>query len=266
MSKDDRVQRETVSEEELFEEVAKYYENVELDTDNVTVVQKTDEKFSFGFDIDDCLSEEILESNNDGPLNNVIFYLALILFMLCTVATAYRLGININISEEKVTYFVDEIRQNDERYNTAVKEQEKLNKEIARLTGEALEAKERKGTIETFEQTKKKLEEKLNSLQTQEKALNDSLYTKRQEIKEAQGEGNGEYTIKLNPGLYTVGKNIPKGMYDVTGLGSIIASTDVKEMKVNEQLNETKATSVKLENGYTVKINKYTTFKLSRED
>lgn len=263
MSKKKKKQSEIIHDEILLNEVADYYKNAEIESEDISVKQKDSEKFSFGFDINDRLSEEILEVNNEGPLNNVIFYLAVMLLAVFSLSTAYRIGINMNSSKEKTDYFVDEIKSSDVNYNNALEKQEELNNEIAKLTGETLDAKERKGSIEEFADTQKKLEEKLSELENQQKTLNDQLYAKRQELKEAKNNGGGEYSVTLTPGVYTVGKNLPQGTYNVTGAGSLIASTAARETKINEQLNSEKPVSVKLESGYMIKINKYTTFKLS---
>ena len=85
------------------------------------------------------------------------------------------------------------------------------------------------------------------------------MYADPKKLTELKAKAN---RLPLTPGVYTVGKNLPPGTYNVTGAGSMIASTAAGEMKINMQLSA-EPNRAELRDGYTVKLNKSTTFAVS---
>ncbi|MDD6485000.1 MAG: hypothetical protein PUF72_10615 [Clostridiales bacterium] len=251
-------------QEEIIEEVLSYYKDKKLSEEEIPPERHTSDSFSFGFSADDVLSEEIIELNKNSFLNEAVFYLAAVLLAVGAMASAFTMGTSLGAGDDKVSFLTEELRISDEKYNAATAEQKSLNEKLASLTAEHLDTRERAGTIEEYADTKESLEKKLSELSAKAKELNDTLYNKRQTLNAAKESGE-KYTITLTPGVYTVGKNLPKGTYSVTGEGSIIASTSAKETKINEQLSADTPASLTLEAGYTIKINKSTTFKLGSQ-
>ena len=217
----------------------------------------------------DIKTEEPKQENSESKtdknavfLNELTFYLAAVLIAVCAIASAFHIGTKSNSDDEAIAGITKNLRAGDIEYNDSVLKNKELNDKLTALSAESLAIKEREGTVKDFETTKESLDKKLNSLKQEAKKLNDELYEKRQRLKASKENNSDEYSVTLTPGVYTVGKNLPYGTYNVSSEGSIIASTPARETKINEQLSSDKPISLRLETDYTIKINKKTVFKL----
>lgn len=254
------------------EAAAEYYENIaeeqkaELAGDDEKNSGAAAEKpaktgvFRFGFDIDDELGEELYEFPARRG-NTFVFCAACTFVAAAFLCTAFYVGANRSSGSGDAQKTLDMMRAADSRYAEAVFENERLTEEIKDLTRQSLEAQELTGALGDYEDMKQALETRLEESQAEYQAKNDELYSLNSEIAALKSR-QGEYSVTLTPGVYTVGKNLPPGTYNVTGAGSMIASTAAGEMKINMQLSA-EPNRAELRDGYTVKLNKSTTFAVS---
>ena len=220
------------------------------------------ELLKFDFDINDTLNEVIY----DFPIskqNNLLFCSTCILIASLFLCTVYTVATNSETDTEQVQLMLNHLRTTDNDYLSADSENRFLTEEIKELSGDALNFQEINGTVGDYGNTVQSLEKKLETLKSEFIAKNDELYTLNQEVIALRDQTFEVSTIDLFPGVYTVGKNIPVGTYNITGAGSLIVSTSAKEVRENVQLNESEATVIELKSGYVVKINRSTRFVLS---
>lgn len=256
MGKDDKKRSEIIEDD-----IVEYYihdseEDAEKQEDSVRG------EFKFDFDIDDHLTEEIYEFPIQRQ-SNLLFCSALMLVGAVALCTAFYVGTNISANRERIEYALENIRKVDSEYLAADAENRQLIEDIRQLTDESLKLKERQGTIQDYTNTKQSLEKKLSELKSTFQQKNDDLYNKRQALNALKESQKENFSVKLTPGVYVVGKNIPAGKYDVTGEGSIIASTSVRESVINLKLDPNTKTSVELKVEHTIKLNRTTNFVLT---
>lgn len=256
-----------------IEEAAEYYKELEekqkeelkeeLKEESGSGQKKEPEQrpglLKFDFDIDDGLIEEIYEFPAQHK-NNLLFYSACIFVAAAFLCTAFYVGANSSASDEEIADALDRMRASDSGYADAVAENEQLTEEIKELTRQSLEAQELTGALGDYEDMKQTLETRLEEAKADFQSKNDELYNLNQELSTLRAQS---YSVTLTPGVYSVGKNIPAGTYEVSGSGSIIAATAAGETRINMQLSPDTPSSAELRDGYTVKINRTTDFVLS---
>ncbi len=252
------------------EEAAEYYDNInkELDEELSESASKgeeperTEERFSFGFDINDELTEELYEFPKERG-GSLIFYAACTFVAAAFLCTSFYLGAGKTADSEETQRVLELMSASDAEYAAALEENEALSAELSELSSRRLELRELASSVGDYEETKKSLEERLAAAKADFQSKNDELYSLNQEIAALKSQ-DGKYTVTLTPGVYAVGENLPAGTYNITGEGSIIGATAAGETKINMQLSPDEANSAELRSGYTVKINRTTTFTLSQ--
>lgn len=232
-------------------------EEYDIDAENTS-----SQLLKFDFDINDTLNEVIYDFPI-GKQNNLLFCSTCILIASLFLCTVYTIATSGSTDTEQVQLMLNHLRTTDSDYLSADSENRFLTEEIKELSGDALYFQEISGTVGNYGNTVQSLENKLEALKSEFIAKNDELYTLNQEVIALRDRTFEAATIDLFPGVYTVGKNIPVGTYNITGAGSLIVSTSAKEVRENVQLNESEATVIELKSGYVVKINRSTRFVLS---
>lgn len=255
MDKDSSIDTSVLLEEEIVE----YYKNQNEKSENT---QNTEKKFSFDINMNDSLIEEIYEFPPPRQ-SKLLFCSACLLVGTVAVCTMFCLGMNKSADRESAEFALGNMRYADVDYLMAEEENEQLKDEVKKLSEQALDLNEKYGDISNYDNAKDLVLDKLNQAKEKFQTKNDNLYNINQEIKgikEADGNSN---SIVLTPGVYSVGKNIPEGKYNVTSEGTIATSLS-GESKDNLPLAPQTAVSVELKNGYTLKINATTTFELAQ--
>lgn len=260
-----------IDEAAAIEEAAEYYKELEEKHKEEPEKQSDDNRkeepeqerglLKFDFNIDDSLIEEIYEFPAQHK-NDLLFYSACVFVAAAFLCTAFYVGTNGSASDEEVAIALDSMRTSDSGYAAAIAENEQLTEEIKVLTRQSLEAQELTGALGDYEDMKQTLETRLEEAKADFQSKNDELYNLNQELSALRAQRD-TYSVTLTPGVYSVGKNIPAGTYEVSGVGSIIAATAAGETRINMQLSPDSPSSVELRDGYTVKINRTTDFVLS---
>lgn len=212
--------------------------------------EKTEEKFKFGFNIDDSLTEEIHEF--PVPQQSRLLFASSCVFALSLfLCTAFIAGTNLSSGSEQTAAALEQLRAVSSEYHDVTERKNELTEEVRRLSDEELNSQSTANLLTNFDSAKKALEEKLNTAKADFQKKNDELYEINSVLDNADPSA---YTIKLEPGVYSVGSDIPDGTFSVTGDGSILAATSAKETAINMQLSES-PNIVELKAGYTLKIN-----------
>ncbi len=244
-------ENQTLETELTPEEVTEYFKPDE---------EKTEEKFRFGFNIDDSLTEEIHEFPTPQQ-SRLLFVSACVFASALFLCTAFIAGTNLSAGSEQTAAALEQLRAVSSEYHDVTEKKNELTEEVRKLSDEELDSQSTANSLNNFDSAKKALEEKLNTAKADFQKKNDELY----EINAAlNGIDESAYTIKLEPGEYSVGADIPEGTFSVTGNGSIIASTSANEAVINMQLSDS-PNIVVLKTGYTVKINCTAEFAASAE-
>lgn len=240
--------KKKISDNEVIsEEIAQYYSQAEKATS-----EEIKKPFKFSFDIDDTLTEEIYDFHNEEPHEKLLFCSACVLAASVFLCTAFILGINTSSDRDQIDIFIEKLKTVDADYVNAKAENAVLTDEVNNLAHEALEAQERLATLDDYETTKQSLSKKLADKKTEFQTKNDELYNLNQELKNIN---EATLDISLTPGVYSIGTNLLEGTYDVTGDGSIIAATSMRETVINSALDKSTPVRLELKSGYTIKIN-----------
>lgn len=222
--------------------------------------EKNEKRFLFNINSTNELTEEIYTFSSDNNTKpTILFILAIIILSFTTAYLAFQFGALLNVDTTTMTDIYNELKQTDTEYTEEYATHKTLVSENEQLTQDLLTKQSETGQLNDYSMNKDTLAKKLDEVKDKHEKLKTSIEERKTQIEQS---GESVYNLTLNPGVYIVGKNIPAATFDVTGNGSIIASSSSNETKINEKLAKDTAITLHFLDGYTVKITSITKFVL----
>lgn len=188
-------------------------------------------------------------------VNSVLAFCAVVLILSFAAAFSYKPSQN-DISNAYVS-----MAKKDDEYNQIFEKHSELSEEKDRTDNEKEKKEASLKEMNDYIEDGTQLENRISE-------LNDNLYELNSDIEKLESEKKRvndvlqEYKSAvhtLSPGIYTVGKNILEGEYNITGDDILTVSSSWGKSKINVHLTEEKQKFI-LENGDTVKIESNTVF------
>lgn len=176
--------------------------------------------------------------------------------IICSAVILIALGAGVMLpkSENAVNKSLAVLHGKNEVYINAKSENYSLSEEVAKLNEELAENEASLKDFQSSQDNLDKITQKNEELKQQEQILKDEVASKQRTLDalEKDTEAQGSATFELPGGIYTVGKQIPAGAYNVTGSGNIVIAAE-KTARVSETLKSS-GKDYTLNDGETVKI------------
>lgn len=165
--------------------------------------------------------------------------------------TGFLIPVNENVLSEKTEL----LKSENQQYISAVNENEKLSKRVEELYEEMLEVNSELERINDYEIERNSSKKDIDDVSAQIEELKKQIDAKQLEIDKLDSkirDMGGKIT--LSPGMYTVGKHISAGEYNVTGDGSLLVSDSQSKLKINTRLTESESHTCSLSEGDIIKL------------
>ena len=240
------------------DDIADYYRNLEeeesitSDTDNNIEKEYKDEQIIDSEvntnlpDVPDKLDSEqefIRPDDNDYvPYNvkkrNIIFFIVPAAAAFIVLLCVFFAGIFSNKAEEDINFELAKIRDTSQKYAEAQKNINDGNSAIEDLNKEISEKQAELNTITEYESNTGELKSKLNVLNDEMNDLNNEISSREESISDLDSSISKKSSLPFNltPGVYTAGKNVITGSFNVTGDGILTVSTSDGSLKINTVL------------------------------
>lgn len=158
-------------------------------------------------------------------------------------------------NEEKVTQKAQTLMESDKKYLDAQKENKRLTKRLDTLYDTRTEVASELEKINGFETERDSSKKDMDDVSSQLNDLKSQIDKKQAQINELDSKIRSIGSkLTLTPGMYTVGKQISAGEYQVKGDGSLLVSDSQNKLKINTKLTETAAYKCRLSEGDIIKL------------
>ena len=234
------------------DDIVEYYKNLEKETTDHTPQEDiiSEEFSSKNTSEPQILSSEpesednIYESNAeefadfDERKKNILFFVITSGLAALTLLVFFLIGTASEKAEEDINFELAHIETTSKNYLDAQKSISDAEEKLDVLQSEIDEVQEELNILTEYESNTGEVKSKLNVLNDEMDNLKDEIASREKTVTNLDSSiaSKSLTSFTLTPGIYTAGKNIKSGKYNVTGDGIMTISDDKGALRANTLL------------------------------